>query len=629
MDGSSEQLDFNGASILMARLPIVGEDDGTWGGILNEYLNQSLDHDGILKNDTVGAPQLRSSSVTGAAIANRSISSTKIADGAIAEDHLDADLKSKLNAAPVLLDGSVSESKLEQSVRDKLNAGVADGAITTAKLADGSVTGAKLAGYGRPEGVASLDSSGELPEEQVPARLSTTGVRTAIEENAQDSTGRKLSSIEVASGLEQRRARSSRTYTPFPVMPTPPAYTYGKGSGLAGVTIAAGGSGYAVGEQVVLAGGTATVPAIVYVVSVGVGGTVTGVSVHRPGVYSANPANPVSQQSSTGNGTGATFNVTMNGGTGSGITGSTFGPSSSGPNIDFYGNGPTADGGMQVGNDTQCWFEFLTDASILDLRFTAFNTGFQVFVNDERLSASGFSTDASGGRYILTLNFGNRAIRTIRVVGFNMKFVGALMPSSMGAWRPGGPRRPRAWVLGDSYTFGSGASDTTASVNNIMAECLGLDLITDGIGGAGWTGSTGGTPAQRINAKLATLNTVPELVFLDLGYNNAGSTPNVPAIQAGIDAAIQAVRSCAPGARIIVFGPATPQGATANLSTVRNTIEAKASEYGVDFISQDGWITMSNEGFYIGVDNVHPNADGHRYLGERKARAVAALLAGD
>lgn len=34
----------------MARLPIPGGDDGTWGDILNEYLSQSLGADGTLKN---------------------------------------------------------------------------------------------------------------------------------------------------------------------------------------------------------------------------------------------------------------------------------------------------------------------------------------------------------------------------------------------------------------------------------------------------------------------------------------------------------------------------------------------------------------------------------------------------
>jgi hypothetical protein len=34
----------------MARLPIPGQDDGTWGDILNDFLLQSHESDGALKN---------------------------------------------------------------------------------------------------------------------------------------------------------------------------------------------------------------------------------------------------------------------------------------------------------------------------------------------------------------------------------------------------------------------------------------------------------------------------------------------------------------------------------------------------------------------------------------------------
>lgn len=37
----------------MARLPIPGSDDGTWGGILNDYLSVSLDTDGTIKASAI------------------------------------------------------------------------------------------------------------------------------------------------------------------------------------------------------------------------------------------------------------------------------------------------------------------------------------------------------------------------------------------------------------------------------------------------------------------------------------------------------------------------------------------------------------------------------------------------
>ena len=117
----------------MARLPKVGDDKGTWGGILNEFLKQSHDNDGSLKADTVGAVQLKPSAVTSAALAGSSVSATKIADGAVG----------------------------------------------TTQLADAGVTTQKLAGLGEPDGVASLDSDGRLPEAQVPERLGTAELNAA------------------------------------------------------------------------------------------------------------------------------------------------------------------------------------------------------------------------------------------------------------------------------------------------------------------------------------------------------------------------------------------------------------------------------------------------------------------
>lgn len=56
----------------MARLPQPGGDQGAWGSILNEFLLTSLNANGTLKDN----------SVTGATIANGSISLSKLATGA-------------------------------------------------------------------------------------------------------------------------------------------------------------------------------------------------------------------------------------------------------------------------------------------------------------------------------------------------------------------------------------------------------------------------------------------------------------------------------------------------------------------------------------------------------------------
>jgi len=50
----------------MARLPVPGSDDGTWGDVLNEFLAQAHSTDGQLKADSVGTAQIQDNAITSA-----------------------------------------------------------------------------------------------------------------------------------------------------------------------------------------------------------------------------------------------------------------------------------------------------------------------------------------------------------------------------------------------------------------------------------------------------------------------------------------------------------------------------------------------------------------------------------
>lgn len=75
-------------------------------------------------------------------------------------------------------------------------------------------------------------------------------------------------------------------------------------------TVGSGGTGYTVGDDITVAGGTSTVQAVFNVDSVS-GGVVTAVSLVTAGNYTALPANPAA--TSGGTGTGCTLNVTYRG----------------------------------------------------------------------------------------------------------------------------------------------------------------------------------------------------------------------------------------------------------------------------------------------------------------------------
>lgn len=63
----------------MSRLPTPGQDNGTWGDILNDFLGQAHSSDGTLKANSVGASQVQAGSITNTHIASSAaIASTKI-----------------------------------------------------------------------------------------------------------------------------------------------------------------------------------------------------------------------------------------------------------------------------------------------------------------------------------------------------------------------------------------------------------------------------------------------------------------------------------------------------------------------------------------------------------------------
>lgn len=62
----------------MARLPIPGQDDGTWGDVLNDYLLQAHTSAGALKPDAVSASSLQDDSVSSTTLQDGSVTAPKL-----------------------------------------------------------------------------------------------------------------------------------------------------------------------------------------------------------------------------------------------------------------------------------------------------------------------------------------------------------------------------------------------------------------------------------------------------------------------------------------------------------------------------------------------------------------------
>ncbi|MFZ1249878.1 MAG: hypothetical protein WAR37_00285 [Candidatus Microsaccharimonas sp.] len=164
----------------MPRLPQPGADAGQWGSILNEYLSVSLDEDGTLKTNSIGAAQLKPGAVTNAAIAT----------GTIAEDKLSSAVQTKLNTgatAPVTSvagkTGDVSLVKADVGLSNVDNTSDASKPISnatqtalnakadTATLTSGLNGKVNTSSVGAASGVAGLDNNAKLSENQLPIRL--------------------------------------------------------------------------------------------------------------------------------------------------------------------------------------------------------------------------------------------------------------------------------------------------------------------------------------------------------------------------------------------------------------------------------------------------------------------------
>lgn len=192
------------------------------------------------------------------------------------------------------------------------------------------------------------------------------------------------------------------------------------------------------------------------------------------------------------------------------------------------------------------------------------------------------------------------------------------------------PERPHVLVFGDSWTYGSAASDPTLGYAYLLADLLGGEATVDGVRGSGYLkpGVDGPTFGERIAALDPALD--PDLVIVQGSINDRAS--GVAGYREAVTAAWDALAATYPDATIVVLGPAPhelPVGdATARID---QDLAALAGGRGWWYISpvQEDWITDQNYLAVIDVDlgKKHPSTDGHRYLAERVVAAIAELVA--
>lgn len=190
------------------------------------------------------------------------------------------------------------------------------------------------------------------------------------------------------------------------------------------------------------------------------------------------------------------------------------------------------------------------------------------------------------------------------------------------------PEHARVLVFGDSWTYGSAATDPTLGYAYLLAELLGGETIVNGVRGSGYLkpGLDGPAFGERIALLDPTLR--PDLVIVQGSINDR--LMGRKGYDAAVNSAWDALTATYPDATIIVLGPA-PHKLPIGKGTARidRDLARLAGERGWHYLSpiHDEWITSGNYDALIdtGIGRYHPSTEGHRYLAERLAENLRAL----
>lgn len=190
------------------------------------------------------------------------------------------------------------------------------------------------------------------------------------------------------------------------------------------------------------------------------------------------------------------------------------------------------------------------------------------------------------------------------------------------------PEHPTVLVFGDSWTYGSAASDPTLGYAYVLADLLDGETIVNGVRGSGYLkpGIDGPTFGERIAALDPAL--APDLVIIQGSINDRAE--GTTGYREAVNAAWDALTAKYPDTTIVVLGPAPhelPVGATtARIDADLSELAAVRGWWYISPIARE-WITSQN---YLDVIDVevgrkHPSTEGHRYLAEHVAAALEEL----
>jgi lysophospholipase L1-like esterase len=175
----------------------------------------------------------------------------------------------------------------------------------------------------------------------------------------------------------------------------------------------------------------------------------------------------------------------------------------------------------------------------------------------------------------------------------------------------------RAVFVGDSYTAGAGATDSSVSFARLATDRMGWDLVNLGRGGTSYlaTSDAAGCGLAYCPNYVEMIPTVaaadPDVVVISGGRNDTMG----PEVAAQIERLYTELRAAVPDAQILALSPlADDDAAPPGFARMGATIKASVEETGGSYL--DLGQPLAGRPELISDDGIHPNDKGHAAIAD-------------
>ncbi|MBO0982196.1 SGNH/GDSL hydrolase family protein [Microbacterium sp. SD291] len=188
---------------------------------------------------------------------------------------------------------------------------------------------------------------------------------------------------------------------------------------------------------------------------------------------------------------------------------------------------------------------------------------------------------------------------------------------------------PLVAFYGDSYTLGTGASDTSLRWSTVISEDRGWREINPSVNGLGFVNHR--TSFGEDDLPELVIAQRPDIVFVTMGLNDTFSYDRrADLIHDTITADLTRIRDALPAARIIVVEPFWyTETRPESLEQIIAWIEDAAAEVGADWIpGASRWLDGHHAGSadsWMASDGLHPSDVGYEHLAEQMDAALTRL----